>query len=79
MPEGFDPGKMGRRGQRPEDWEDMVPTEGFDWEMPTWPEGEAPQMPESSFGGRGTPADGKKRTDFYMNDKVNAFSGVTTA
>lgn len=86
MPEGmeppkdFDPSKMGGgRGQRPENREDMVPPEGFDGEMSTWPEREEPQVPEGSFGSRGTPANGEKRTDFYMNNKVNAFSGVTAA
>ena len=40
MPEGFDPGKMGGgRGQRPESWEERMPPESFDGEMPTWPEG----------------------------------------
>ena len=83
MPEGmeppkdFDPSKMGGdRGQRPENWEDMVPPEGFGREMPARPEGEIPEMPEDRFP---NPENGEKRTDFYMNDKVNAFSGVTAA
>ena len=79
LPEGFDPGKMGERGQMPGNWEDRTPPEGFDGEMPTWPEGEMPEPPEGGFRGRETFGDGEKRTDFYMNDKVNAFSGVTTA
>ena len=83
MPEGmeppkdFDPSKMGGdRGQRPENWEDMVPPEGFGREMPARPEGEILEMPEDRFP---NPENGEKRTDFYMNDKVNAFSGVTAA
>ena len=78
-PEGFDPETMGGgRGQRPDNWEEMTPPEGFDGEMPTWPEGEEPQMPEGGFGERGNMASdsGKPSTDFYMNDKVNAFSNV---
>ena len=83
MPEGmeppkdFDPSKMGDgRGQRPDNWEDMMPPEGFDREIPARPEGEVTKMPEGRFP---NPENGEKRTDFYMNDKVNAFSGVTAA
>ena len=72
-PENFDPGKMGERGQKPGNWEDRQPHEGFEGEMPEPPEG------GFGFGGREIPDGGKNRTDFYMNDKVNAFSGVTTA
>jgi len=70
-PEDFDPGKMGQRGQKPGNWEDRQPPEDFDGEMP--------EPPEGGFGGREMPNSGENRTDFYMNDKVNAFSGVTTA
>ena len=78
MPEGFDPSNMGGRGQRPENSEDRQPPEGFEGEMPTWPEGEIPEMPEGGFGGRGgeSSGSGEASTEFYMNDKVNAFSGV---
>lgn len=79
MPEDFDPEKMGGgQGRRPDNWEEMTPPEGFEGEMPTWPEGKEPQLPEGGFGGRGgmTTASGKASTDFYMNDNVNAFSGV---
>ena len=89
MPEGFDPSQMfGGKGQRPEGGrENMTPPEGFAGkERPEGmerPEGFEPgQMPEgfdpSQFGGRGESA-GEKQTGFYMNDKVNAFSGVTVA
>ena len=79
-PEDFDPGKMGGKGTHPQNREDRTPPEGFDGEMPTWPEGKAPEMPEGGFGGRveGIPGSGEPRTDFYMNDKVNAFSNVVT-
>lgn len=44
----------------------------------TFPEGEISRMIGNDFGGRsnGT-APGEPSTAFYMNDKVNAFSGVT--
>ena len=75
MPEGFDPEIMGGgRGQRPE-VEGRTPPEGFDGEMPTWPEGEMPGMPEGGFGGMEA-VSGEASAEFYMNDKVNAFSGV---
>ena len=74
LPEDSDPTKMGGRGQRPGD-ADMTPPEGFDGEMPAMPEGE---MPQGGFPGREgmQESGGVFRTDFYMNDKVNAFSGV---
>ena len=75
-PEGFDPTKMGGRGPRPED-ENMIPPEGFDGRLP---EGmEPPQMPESGFGNHNNAPAGESRTDFYMNDMVNFFSGVSAA
>ena len=70
----------------------MTPPEGFDGEMPTMPEGmERPELPEGEtfpegmafpehgFDGRGgeNAPTGEASTEFYMNDKVNAFSGVT--
>jgi hypothetical protein len=76
LPEGFDPTKMGGRSPRPED-EHMIPPEGFDGRLP---EGmEPPQMPEGGFGNHGNTPAGKSHTDFYMNDMVNFFSGVTAA
>ena len=52
--------------QRPEGWENMTPPDDI--------------MPEDGFGGRGSATNsGGPSTEFYMNDKVNAFSGVTTA
>lgn len=72
---------MGGRGQRPEGFE---PPGGFD---PTQM-GERPEPPE---GGRGQRPEGQRpegmeerpedapvmvSTEFYMTDKVNAFSGV---
>ena len=92
MPEGFDPGQMGGRGQRPEGGRDnMTPPEGFGGNRPEgmeMPEGFDPsqfqrgEMPEGfdpgQFGGRGdrNTESGEAQTGFYMNDKVNAFSGV---
>jgi len=89
-PEGFDPFRMGSPGQRPEG---MTPPEGFDGEMPaipegmerpglsegeTFPQGELPEMPQGGFGSRGNSSSGKSSTDFYMNDMVNFFSGVSS-
>ena len=80
MPEG---GFGGNRGEMPE---------GFDREMPedfTMPEGmedmeipEGMEMPQGgSFGGRGQMGGmngSESNTVFYMSDKVNCFSGVST-
>ena len=62
------------------------PPEGFGGEFPTWPEGEPPAPPEGnpgSFDGPGghhpegeAPA-GEVSTLFFMQDKVNFFSGLT--
>ena len=82
MPEGFDgeitegfDGKMPENfeGKRPENFGGQMP-EGFKGERP---EGFKGQMPEG-FPGRGerTPQ-GEASTGFYMQDMVNAFSGVT--
>ena len=94
LPEGFDPSQMGGgRGQRPEgDGENMTPPDGFDGQRPEgmeMPEGFDPSQfqngelpedfdPSQFFGGQGGET-GEAQTDFYMNDKVNAFSGVTAA
>ena len=95
MPEGFDPSQMGSRGQRPdkegmlpsEGFRGEMP-EGFDpgqmpgnMERPEIPEGGMPQMPDGNFGGwgRGNASAGEVSTEFYMNDMVNYFSGVTAA
>ena len=72
MPEGFDPSQMpgGERGEMPE---------GFDPSQfggrPQRGEGMTP--PEGMEGGAS--AEAEPSTGFYMSDKVNAFSGVTTA
>ncbi len=68
-PEGFDPDKMDR-GPRPENRKDRVPPEGFEG-----------QMPEDDFRdmGRENANQDEASTAFYMNDKVNAFSGITAA
>ena len=94
MPEGFDPSQMGGgRGQRPDgDRDNRTPPEGFDGQRPEgmeMPEGfdssqfQNGEMPEdfdpSRFFGSQSGETGEAQTDFYMNDKVNAFSGVTAA
>ena len=62
MPEGWMPGQ---KGERPEGFGGQPP-EGFDGQMPEGFEG---------FGGKESPGEGN--TVFYMQDKVNAFSGLT--
>ena len=71
MPEGFDP----QNGERPKMPEGMEPPQGFDaqnGERPTPPEG----MPEGTATSAPS-ASSEMRTDFYMQDKVNAFSGIS--
>ena len=88
-PGGFGPPPTGGmpefgKGERP------APPEGFGGEMPTWPEGEMPEDFDKNFGeGRGdrkhgtdrNPGtdrpSGEVRTVFYMQDKVNFFSGLS--
>ena len=60
-PDGFDPAQQ----KNPDD---RKPPEGFGGEMPVPPDGFAP-------GPSGNASD-RARADFYMNDKVNAFSGL---
>ena len=50
----------------------MIPPEGFE-------KGERPEMPEGGFVNDGTISEVKPSTLFPMQDKVNNFSGVTTA
>ena len=83
MPEGWTPGQKGERpegfdGQRPEGFEGKMPEgfEGFPGEMPEGFEGFVGQMPG---GDRGERPSGEGSTLFYMQDKVNCFSGITVA
>ena len=81
MPEDFDPSQMfGGRGQRPEGGDRKPPEgfEGFDGEMPDGMEPPDGFDPSRIPGGQ-QPQTGEAQTGFYMNDKVNAFSGVTAA
>ena len=67
--------------------EAAVTPDAFDGEMPTMPEGEMPAMPDGQQpggdrGGRGqmggfSGSSGDGNTLFYMQDKVNCFSGLT--
>ena len=69
-------------GEMPEDFTmpegETMPAD-FEGEMPTMPEGEAMpegfggQMPEAQTQSGGT----EDSTLFYMQDQVNAFSGIT--
>ena len=81
LPEGFDPSQMGGgKGQRPEGGDRQPPEgfEGFDGEMPDGMEPPDGFDPSRIPGGQ-QPQTGEAQTGFYMNDKVNAFSGVTAA
>ncbi len=92
MPEGFAPGQMGGWGKR-SDREDMTPPDGFRGEMPedmTFPEGERPELPEGETFPEGEmpphpgngwfdAQSGEAGTEFFMNDMVNCFSGITAA
>ena len=81
LPEGFDPSQMGSgKGQRPEGGDRKPPEgfEGFDGEMPDGMEHPDGFDPSRIPGGQQTQT-GEVQTGFYMNDKVNAFSGVTAA
>jgi len=69
MPEGFEPGQMP---------EGMEPPEGFG-QMP-----EGMEMPEGGFDGKGSRGEfggeaDEANTLFFMQDKVNFFSGLTSA
>ena len=79
-------------GEPPQGGEGMPPMPDGevpeDWTMPSMPEGEFPQdgqMPPEGPGGFGGPGDfgggeaGEKKTLFFMQDKVNFFSGLTEA
>ena len=82
-PEGFEPPE-GFGG-----FEGKEPPEDFGGEMPTGPEGEGPNPPGSHGPSRpeGTPPGGfdgpmpggEGQTRFFMQDKVNFFSGLTPA
>ena len=72
MPEGMTPPEGFEKGERPEMPEGMIPPEGFE-------KGERPEMPEGGFVNDGTISEVKPSTLFPMQDKVNNFSGVTTA
>ena len=92
---GFGEPPQGGEGMPPQGGEGMPPMPDGevpeDWTMPSMPEGEFPQdgqMPPEGpggFGGFGGPGDfgggeaGEKQTLFFMQDKVNFFSGLTEA
>ena len=90
-PEGMEPlegMEMDGRPEMPEGWEPVSempePLEGWEpGEMPEGmelPEGFDPsQIPEDGFGGKGqfSAEPGEANMDFYMQDKVNFFSGLT--
>jgi hypothetical protein len=74
----------GKIPERPEDQPPQFP----DGEMPQPPNGQFPQMPEGGFHPMGGDFPGREddnitlkepRTKFYMQDKVNFFSGLSAA
>ena len=72
LPEGME---MGEKPEMPEGWEPGEMPEGM--ELPD--DFDPSQIPEGGFGGRGqfTAEPGDANMDFYMQDKVNFFSGLT--
>ena len=86
-------GPGGGKGHRPEDgmpqdFGGMEPPEGFDGQNPPFPEGEMPTGPAGNFGPGGpdnhsnrnpefAPSGEAGNARFYMQDKVNFFSGLT--
>ena len=84
IPEGGDRGKG--PGNRGEGFGGQQPPEGFGGEPPAMPEGEMPSMPAdwdpNDRGNRGNRGQGGQmptgegNTVFYMQDKVNFFSGL---
>ena len=91
IPEGLEAPEGEQRGERPQMPEGEMPTmpEGFDpGQMKEMPEGFEPgqmpegmEVPEGGFGGLGefTAAEpGEANAQFYMQDKVNFFSGLTS-
>jgi len=88
-PENFDPENLPEgmeKRERPEKPEGEMPTMPEDWEPgDEMPEGMEPpegmEIPEGGFDGRGdfSGEAGDPNTLFYMQDKVNFFSGLTNA
>jgi hypothetical protein len=77
-PGDFDPSQIRGKGQH-SDADRKLPPEGIDG---NFPEGmEPPEIPEDGFNSpqQDTMSTGKPNTAFYMNDKVNFFSGISTA
>ena len=74
MPEDWTPGQ---KGERPKDFNGQRP-KGFEGKMPEGFEGFNGEMP-GGFGGHGGQPAGEGSTLFYMQDKVNCFSGITVA
>ena len=78
MPEGMEPPEgmeMDGRPEMPEGWEPGEMPEGM--ELPE--DFDPSQIPEGGFGGKGqfSAQPGEANTSFFMQDKVNFFSGLT--
>jgi len=82
---GGRPGTKDRKSQDEEGFDPDKQPEHFDRKRPdrpdveSFPEGERPEHPKGGSERRehsGSPT-GESRTEFYMNDMVNSFSGVT--
>ena len=88
--ENFNPGQMGgnfdpgqfQNGQMPEGMEPPKGMENFDpsqFQNGEMPDGFTMQQGGMNFGSFSADADGEANTLFYMQDKVNFFSGLTKA
>ncbi|MBR6526128.1 MAG: carbohydrate-binding domain-containing protein [Clostridia bacterium] len=82
MPEGWTPEQM---GEPPAEFAGKIP-EGFEGQMPPMPDGqggggrgEQKGKPEGFNGSGSAEQSGEGNTLFYMQDKVNFFSGLTAA
>ena len=83
IPEGMEPPEGMERGERPEMPEGMEPPEGFDpGQMPQGQEAPQGQEPPQGMGFPGGMASGGEAGDpnaeFFMQDQVNFFSGLTS-
>jgi len=78
-PENFDPEKVSGKGRRSQGG--MMPPDGERPERPegeTFPEWNKAELPGGGMGGRDQGGqEGQPRSDFFLADMVNCFSGIT--
>lgn len=79
MPEGW---TADEKNERPEGFGDQKPPEDFEGQMSAWPKGERPEGDRGERGERpggfgGSQPAGEGNFQFYMQNMVNFFSGLT--